>query len=313
MYAKYTYSAGSTVANILNDVVLILTGTTNKATLSANCDQANTEILTTYNVAGWTLHDGNAGTNKKVISAPNSDVGTKYAILDTGSNAGYLKITVSEDWNSTTHIATNEVYNTYPNNPVISTTVSGSLYIYASPRTLVMMSFQSGTFGCGNYSGWEAVVERERGIAYWDTIGNNYPLSILLDPAQGLCANGIGVNVKSPRVKNILNGADGTMYGYIDTVFKGVFGSSFNNAMTSSKVLNSQDQLSLLVTRMYVGSLGELVWAGDISTKNDLPLLQPNQGNCLDELEYGGKTRVLFSNSATTSSCSYGSILVPKG
>jgi len=57
MYARYNYSAAATLVNIINDMVAILTGTTDKATLSAGCDQTNTFILNTYSNAGWTLHD----------------------------------------------------------------------------------------------------------------------------------------------------------------------------------------------------------------------------------------------------------------
>lgn len=57
MYAKYNYGALSTIANIHADICAILTGTTDKATLSANCDQVNTTISAAYNVAGWVTHD----------------------------------------------------------------------------------------------------------------------------------------------------------------------------------------------------------------------------------------------------------------
>lgn len=63
MYAKYNYAAGSTLQDVLGDVVSMLTGTVTKASLSAACVQANTEIYAPggdnagYAAPGWTLHD----------------------------------------------------------------------------------------------------------------------------------------------------------------------------------------------------------------------------------------------------------------
>lgn len=60
MYAKYNYLTTATLLNVANDVIAILTGETNKANLSAGCDQTNTSILNTYTNAGWALHDRTA-------------------------------------------------------------------------------------------------------------------------------------------------------------------------------------------------------------------------------------------------------------
>lgn len=60
MFAVYAYSNSATLANIIKDIGDILTGTTNKANLSAGCAQADTSIATDYTVAGWTMWDNTA-------------------------------------------------------------------------------------------------------------------------------------------------------------------------------------------------------------------------------------------------------------
>jgi hypothetical protein len=60
MYARYNYSSAATQQQILADVISILTGTTSTASLSSGTDTVNSFILTTYNLAGWTLHDSTA-------------------------------------------------------------------------------------------------------------------------------------------------------------------------------------------------------------------------------------------------------------
>lgn len=52
MYAKYTYLTDANNANVFNDVKAILTGTTDKTTLSSACDKTNTTIVNTA-PAGW--------------------------------------------------------------------------------------------------------------------------------------------------------------------------------------------------------------------------------------------------------------------
>ena len=87
MYARYQYNSGvqATVqANILADLLAILTGEVNVSNLSASCDKVNTTI-TVDNPAGWVLHDAAAGTNAKAIKAPLADdqATFKHLVLDT--------------------------------------------------------------------------------------------------------------------------------------------------------------------------------------------------------------------------------------
>ena len=84
-YARYNYSNTATLVNIINDINAVLTGETNKANLSAGCDQTNTFILNTYANAGWTLHDQTAnsiGTQTITNASP--------AVVNAGTQAGDL-------------------------------------------------------------------------------------------------------------------------------------------------------------------------------------------------------------------------------
>lgn len=54
MYTKYSYNAGATKENIFSDLKALFTGETNKANLSASCNQATTDIVSNT-AAGWTF------------------------------------------------------------------------------------------------------------------------------------------------------------------------------------------------------------------------------------------------------------------
>lgn len=107
MYAIYTPTLTATAANILADLVAIFTGTTNTALLSSSCDISNTTILTTYNAAGWTVHDAAAGTNKVVLKAPCAHDATifKYVSIDTNT-VGSVKLDMHQGWDAGAHTST---------------------------------------------------------------------------------------------------------------------------------------------------------------------------------------------------------------
>jgi hypothetical protein len=154
MYAQYVYKAGSTKANVLADIVALLTGETNKANLSADCVQANTEILTTESVAGWTLHDAAAATNRVVLSAPCEDaLFTKYFGLDF-NGATLVYAGGASTWDAGAHTGT-ECVGTFNNPAGIPFTQSannfnlangGTIIISASARHIYLAFKSTGTF-----------------------------------------------------------------------------------------------------------------------------------------------------------------------
>lgn len=174
MWAKYEYAPGSTVGNVLADIVLILTGTTNKALLSAACVQANTEIISTV-VAGWTVHDASAGTNAKALKALNLDGSTyKYCVIGMDT-ANKLFCKVYESWNATAHTGGNLAYLSDAIFEKIDLTNGGVLYISTSARGIVIHSLVAGVWGEVTY-GYApiGILERSR-AAPWDTVANGYP------------------------------------------------------------------------------------------------------------------------------------------
>lgn len=158
MYAVYNYKAGSSVTNLINDLVKLATGETNKANLSADCVQANTTIISTV-AAGWTVHDADAGANSQVIKCLQADGTTmKYFRLTGVSNTSY-RGTAYESWNATSHTGTNPTGDT--NGFMIGdwdTVNGGYFYIYVSPRTIFMRPYHTaawkgpGSFICLEYT-----------------------------------------------------------------------------------------------------------------------------------------------------------------
>lgn len=57
MFATYAYNGGAALKNIAADIIAILTGTTNKALLSGDCNQVGTSVTATV-AAGWSTTTG---------------------------------------------------------------------------------------------------------------------------------------------------------------------------------------------------------------------------------------------------------------
>lgn len=162
MYAKYQYVSGATQANILADLTAILTGETDKNNLSAGCDKTNTTITSTI-AAGWTLHDGSSGTNKKVIKAPYSGNASKYkyAEINLYSTTGFTA-QIYEDFNATTHTGTNasgQSQTTYLQR-LLLTSNDNKIHVWATPRMIALFSeLGSGLVGDDSYSGATIITE----------------------------------------------------------------------------------------------------------------------------------------------------------
>lgn len=208
MYAVYSYVAGATQANVLADIVAILTGTTNPASLSAACDTANTSITATV-AAGWTVHDAAFATNKQVIKSAYVDNPSqfKYAVLD-HSNSGYLQLFIAEDVNSTTHVATNLSGNAaatayQPRNG----TAAGKFHLWSSARFMAIAAEIPLNFGAVSNGGPTVVAEMSRGLP-WNTDSNLMPSVCLI--YYGLSQNGSSPSNHAylTRAQNLYGGDD---------------------------------------------------------------------------------------------------------
>ena len=200
MFARYDYKAGTTLANLIADVAAILTGTTDKATLSADCVQASTEIISTV-AAGWVMHDAAAGANKICLKSLNVDGGTyKYMTLDFNT-ANQITVLGYESWNASTHVGVNPTYYSGTNGYfAISISSGGTLFIFGSARYALLCGVSS-TFVWSQLVG---LVEYTRDDP-WNTVANGYPAyGLFSSTALSNCSPSNNSNnlFNPPRVKD---------------------------------------------------------------------------------------------------------------
>lgn len=299
MFAKYQYVAGASVANILADVVAILTGTTNKAMLSADCDQANTYILSTV-AAGWTVFDASAGTNKQCISAPCAGGGPdKYVVLDFNTS-GYVLSKLYETWNASTHTGTN-VANLSDNasySPTINATTGGILFLAATNRYLIVQGYISGIWSA---NGPAIIVERER-IDPWDTSAAGYPcglfgsLSTAIDQYTTASTNN---GFHSPRCKGATSDVTGANACYDALTAIGMGSNAYNYAspvyMARDASFNSVHALLPIYLRAHGSYLGSMLHLGG-KIQGDIYLTTRANGSGGDEITYNSSTFFIFKD-----------------
>lgn len=147
MYTKYKYIAGATFSQIFNDVYLILGGETNKANLSASCDQSLTEIISIV-ASPWVKFDDVSATKKVLRLEIADDSGVFKFVSLNGVSSIYIRLSAAASWNEIAHTGTKET----PLNDKISmgTLVSpgGTLHIAARQTFFIIMHEGStGIFG----------------------------------------------------------------------------------------------------------------------------------------------------------------------
>lgn len=192
MYAVYTHDNSTSQANLVNDIVLLLTGTTNPASLSADCVTGSTSVDTTYAVAGWSLYDASAGSNLQVIRALQQDGSTyKYVGIEANSTSSF-RITVYESWNSGTHTGTNGVTS---NSVTWSSSTQHSFYIYATQQAIVITAFSG-----SSYSSPAMALEVDNTLG---TFIAGYPTTFTFSSANDL-SQGTGPRIKNPKASGDL-------------------------------------------------------------------------------------------------------------
>ncbi len=200
MFAEYAYNASSDRAQVFSDIRAILTGETNKANLSASCNQVGTTIIGTI-PAGWTAWD-DIDVYTTWFRAPLTDSGTQYkfgrVILD-GSSRIYQQS--AEDWDEVLHTGTNVVTNFSDYQP-LNLTSGGTLIICASARFMAFLRITGGSIGDNNYSGCQGYFEFSRDQP-WDTVAAGYPKGALV--AMGPMINGLSQPSYVNRLKNKSN------------------------------------------------------------------------------------------------------------
>ncbi|MBF0423678.1 MAG: hypothetical protein HQL73_11875 [Magnetococcales bacterium] len=288
MYCKYVYKASATQANILADVVAVLTGTSSVASLSSDCDKVNSVLITTV-AAGWTVHDPSAGTNSQVLKAAFADDTATFKYLWISTNtSGYIITAIYETWNASTHTGTNLCY--YSNNTTVSqrivTSGSNILNVLATARYALFLSDTgAGYTNKGPSSGYcvSGVVERTREMS-WDTPAAGYP------PYLYFCWGGLSP-AYAPRVKAR---GTGDLTGSSATMNLGpVYHSSLSNIETGfiPDAGGNQYALASSINVNRAGlSYNYASLFGNITSSCDIWVLPLSTYNTYDQVSMDGKT-----------------------
>ena len=301
MFSQYTYNAGSTLSNILSDIILILTGETNKNNLSSDCYLSGTTIWSDV-AAGWTIHDAAAGTNAQCIKALCEDgVTYKYVVIDM-NDSSYLMSKVYEGWDAVVHSGTNISYysNSLDNSQRYNLTNGGKMFIGASNRYCVFWSWTSGFgYGSSSTSGAVGCLERTRGSP-WDTTANGYP------PYVWWCTNGY-IYTSAPRYKDSAGDITGGTVAFKETTEFGNIAGDVGGC-PSTKTWDANFNL-----QHWLHEIG-LTYQGGLSFKvgkflDSIYYTTRSYGSAEDVIVYNGNSYFLTTTSLASQ---YMRILIPR-
>ncbi len=320
MFAKYEYQAGSSLANIMSDIVAILTGETVVANLSADCVDANSYINST-DAAGWTVYDAIAGTNAQCLRALNADASTyKYIVIDLNT-ANKLFCKVYQSWDSGAHTGTNLAYNsdnTTQGCQKIDTTNGGVLYIGSTARGVIFNSFAGGIWGVNTAGVYSPIgcFERTR-AAGWDTAGAGYPPYVYFTgyfTEIGYSSNGADATISAPRIKGLAGDLTG-INACLDasTEFgSGAGSSSYPIKSILPTVRGFDDALNLKHFMHEIGLVRkDQGWkAGKLL--GGIYLTTSGYGSAGDEISFNGSTYFVMTCGQSSGTGTGGRIAVPK-
>lgn len=193
MYAKLQISGTATAAQVVTDLVAVLTGTTDVNALSAQIVKANSQIIST-DPAGWTLV-GDYLTTGKVLSAPVADNASQYkyvAIFTSGTSVAYQ---LGEGYNAggktltTTTASSGLISNqsssalTFPHG-----LTTFDLYITASARHIGFhtLSNNSGSYYTGDLGGVFECTRKD----IWNTSSSGFLPAVQTNSTYGLIYHG---------------------------------------------------------------------------------------------------------------------------
>ncbi len=193
MYAKLQISGTATAAQVVTDIVAVLTGTTDVNELSAQIVNANSQIIST-DPAGWTLV-GDYLTTGKVLSAPVADNASQYkyvAIFTSGSSVAYQ---LGEGYNAggktlTTATASPGLISNHSSAAVTfphgQTTFD--LYITASARHIGFhtLSNSNGSYYPGDLGGVFECTRKD----IWNTSSSGFLPAVQTNSTYGLIVHG---------------------------------------------------------------------------------------------------------------------------
>lgn len=282
MYAVYCYKNNAVIAQVLSDIMSILTGTTDKTTLSASCVQINTGI-TSVEPAGWEMHDASAGANLSIIKSLNQDgetynyYGLKIASGTSLEQYGY------EAWNAGTKVSTNQV--TTGDLSSWSQSGGGFFYIYATRKNIVILPWTVTGF---QYLLGGMEISRLAIPAGWP--------SFVLNNGLRLASSSVGYS-RLPRVKSTVTTGSSTN---VTILVHGI--GAMDGLDNPQRYRDGEDNIYLAVYRpgAVVDGVGVLLGAA-----YDIYFTGATSGDSLDEIVYNDKSYVNFGSQ-------YCDVLVPK-
>jgi len=349
MYAKYVYQAGATQANIIADLVLILTGTTDKTLLSTGpgraapntIAQTDTYINVSSKTSGWIKHSANfSGTNAVVLRAPldvsnvtSVDLGTinqtqykfcellSYDTTKIGLRLCEYATTVNPA------VFTNKMlHSTQQNNDqTLDLTNGGYLLISATDRHIAMLSFKAAIappYGAiYGYNKFTFISERTR-ISPWDTNAAAYP-PVVQAGLYGTGFNSVFSSFWFPRIKGTSADSLAIVCGYAESVnvpstlnsaYRAVNGNTAIFPYNTTKTMDASGNYVHVLHPIYARKdFHEVAFlGGEISTFCDMWITTFGFGNSEDEVVVNGNTYVIWKEyvASSPSGCS---IAVRKG
>lgn len=207
MFARYEYKAGSAPTEIINDLILLLTGTTDVNALSASCVKETSYINSDVaRPAGWELWDAAPNATGKCVRALNADGSTyKYVLIDRHATSGVIYFKTYESWNATTHVGTNLCSGSDNAAMTYRPVDGGIIFISASARSLFAQTWSIGTWDSGPFF----VCEHTRDEP-WDTVEHGstcfgYGNYNIFSSSAGYNSNS-GYEFTKPRIKYPVTG-----------------------------------------------------------------------------------------------------------
>lgn len=274
MFCRYTSLSTATQAQVLSDIVALYTGSiTDKNLLSASCDKANTELITTV-AGGWTVHDAAAGTNAQVLKAPIYDNVNQFKYIYISTNAtSYIQFQTYETWNATTHTGTNPNQTSGANVQfrITNYTTPFILHMASSVRFAYLQTQVGTTFGStASTAGFAFEYTR---WSPWDTTAAGY--------MPVVCAGSTSGTPSFCRHKNN-SGTD----------FTSSSAGSFNTPIGSAvyKVYNSAGILTIPIMSLFCSSPSNGHFGGNITEQSGVYITANSLGSTGDELTISGVT-----------------------
>lgn len=206
--------------------------------------------------------------------------GYKYFVLST--QLSIVQLRGYETWDATAHTGTNLCYysdSTSANNPLLTLSAGGTLYISASARHVCMLS------SAGNITnnGPVGIFERSR-MCPWDISSNNYPPFIELWFG--------GMNGYASRLLNNA-AADVTGSTAVADIRTKMF-TTYHTSLTTTVPASSTKDIAHLLMPINVTNVS-FGFIGEISNYSGFYFTTYNFGNLNDEVVANGNTYVVWS------------------